>query len=45
MSYAPPVEEQKFLLNHIVRLDELTGGNAFAEASEDETPRQRTIAG
>jgi 3-(methylthio)propanoyl-CoA dehydrogenase len=35
MSYKPPVEEQKFLLRHIVGLDELAGHNAFAEASFD----------
>ena len=35
MSYSPPVEEQKFLLRHIVGIDELSGHNAFAEASSD----------
>jgi alkylation response protein AidB-like acyl-CoA dehydrogenase len=35
MSYSPPVEEQKFLLRHIVGIDELAGHNAFAEASGD----------
>ena len=35
MSYKPPVDEQKFLLAHVVQLDELMGGNAFPEASAD----------
>ena len=35
MTYSPPVEEQKFLLRHIVGMDELAGGNAFAEATPD----------
>jgi alkylation response protein AidB-like acyl-CoA dehydrogenase len=35
MSYVAPVEEQKFVLRHIVGLDELAGHNAFAEASAD----------
>ncbi len=35
MTYAPPVEEQKFLLRHIVGIEELAGHNAFAEASAD----------
>ena len=35
MNYKPPVDEQKFLLSHVVRLAELTSGNAFAEASPD----------
>ncbi|MFN3944570.1 MAG: acyl-CoA dehydrogenase [Allosphingosinicella sp.] len=35
MTYTPPVAEQKFLLRHIVRLDELSGHNAFADASDD----------
>jgi alkylation response protein AidB-like acyl-CoA dehydrogenase len=35
MSYTPPVEEQKFLLRHIVGMDELAGHNAFAEATPD----------
>ena len=35
MTYAPPVAEQRFLLQHIVKLDELTGHNAFAEATPD----------
>ncbi len=35
MSYTAPTHEQKFLLKHIARLDEITGGNAFADASSD----------
>ena len=35
MSYSPPLEEQKFLLRHIVAIDELSGHNAFAEATPD----------
>jgi alkylation response protein AidB-like acyl-CoA dehydrogenase len=35
MSYQAPVEEQKFVLRHIVGLEELAGHNAFAEASAD----------
>ncbi len=35
MTYAPPVEEQKFLIRHIVGMEELAGHNQFAEASSD----------
>ncbi len=35
MTYTPPVEEQRFLLRHIVGIDELAGHNAFAEATPD----------
>ena len=35
MTYTPPVQEQRFLLRHIVRLDEIAGHNAFAEAAPD----------
>ena len=35
MTYAAPVSEQSFLLRHVVRLDELNGHEAFAEASSD----------
>ncbi len=35
MTYTPPVEEQRFLLRHVVGMDELAGHNAFAEASPD----------
>src|SRR4051812_38244093 len=35
MSYQAPVEEQKFVLRHVVGLDELAGHDAFSEASAD----------
>jgi alkylation response protein AidB-like acyl-CoA dehydrogenase len=35
MTYSPPVEEQRFLLRHIVGIDELAGHNVFAEATPD----------
>jgi alkylation response protein AidB-like acyl-CoA dehydrogenase len=35
MTYTPPVEEQKFLLRHIVGIGELAAADAFAEASDD----------
>jgi alkylation response protein AidB-like acyl-CoA dehydrogenase len=35
MSYSPPTTEQKFLLRHIVGMEELAGHNAYAEASAD----------
>src|SRR5262245_55833820 len=35
MTYTPPVAEQRFLLRHIARIDELAGHNAFAEATPD----------
>ena len=35
MTYVPPVREQRFLLRHIVRMDELAGPNAFADATPD----------
>jgi 3-(methylthio)propanoyl-CoA dehydrogenase len=35
MNYSPPIEEQKFLLRHVVRIDELAGHNMFAEAAPD----------
>jgi alkylation response protein AidB-like acyl-CoA dehydrogenase len=35
MTYSPPVEEQKFLIRHVVGMDELAGHNAFALASAD----------
>jgi alkylation response protein AidB-like acyl-CoA dehydrogenase len=34
-TYTPPVTEQKFLLKHVVVMDELAGHNRFAEASAD----------
>jgi alkylation response protein AidB-like acyl-CoA dehydrogenase len=35
MTYTPPVAEQKFLLRHVVGLDELAGHAPFAEATAD----------
>jgi alkylation response protein AidB-like acyl-CoA dehydrogenase len=35
MSYTPPTTEQKFLLKHIVGMDELAGHALFAEATSD----------
>jgi alkylation response protein AidB-like acyl-CoA dehydrogenase len=35
MTYTPPVADQRFVLNHIVRIDELAGHAAFAEATPD----------
>ena len=35
MTYTPPIAEQRFLLEHVVRLSELAGHNAFAEATPD----------
>src|SRR3546814_10729071 len=35
LTYTPPVAEQRFLLRHIVKLDELAGHNAYAEATPD----------
>ncbi|MEO7178510.1 MAG: acyl-CoA dehydrogenase [Allosphingosinicella sp.] len=35
MTYTPPVADQRFVLNHIVRIDELAGHGAFAEATPD----------
>jgi alkylation response protein AidB-like acyl-CoA dehydrogenase len=35
MTYTPPVEEQKFLLRHIVGMAELAAHDAFAEATPD----------
>jgi 3-(methylthio)propanoyl-CoA dehydrogenase len=35
MTYTPPVADQRFVLEHIVRLGELAGHNAFAEATPD----------
>jgi len=35
MTYTPPAEEQKFLLRHIVGMDELASADAFAEATPD----------
>jgi 3-(methylthio)propanoyl-CoA dehydrogenase len=35
MTYSPPIAEQRFLLDHVVKLHELSGHNAFAEATPD----------
>jgi alkylation response protein AidB-like acyl-CoA dehydrogenase len=35
MTYTPPVADQRFVLDHIVGMDELAGHKAFAEASPD----------
>ena len=35
MTYTPPTTEQKFLLKHVVGMDELAGHDRFAEASAD----------
>lgn len=35
MTYKAPVAEQRFLMQHIVRMDELAGPNAFADATPD----------
>ena len=35
MTYTPPVADQKFVLRHVVRMEELAGHSAFADATED----------
>jgi 3-(methylthio)propanoyl-CoA dehydrogenase len=35
MSYAPPVADQRFLLRHVVGIDELAAHETFAEATAD----------
>ena len=35
MTYTPPIAEQRFVLEHVVKLGELAGHNAFAEATPD----------
>jgi hypothetical protein len=35
MTYSPPVDEQRFLLRHVVGIDELAGHNILAEATPD----------
>jgi alkylation response protein AidB-like acyl-CoA dehydrogenase len=35
VTYVAPVHEQRFLLRHIVGIDELAGDNAFADAAPD----------
>jgi hypothetical protein len=31
MTYTPPVAEQRFLIDHIVRMEELASGSGFSE--------------
>ena len=35
MTYVPPIAEQRFLLRHVVRMDELCGPETFADATPD----------
>src|SRR3954453_2912293 len=35
MTYNPPIEEQRFLLRHVVGMEELAGHHQFAEATPD----------
>ncbi|MBA3677310.1 MAG: acyl-CoA dehydrogenase [Sphingosinicella sp.] len=35
MTYTPPVADQSFLLEHVVKIAELSGHNAFADATPD----------
>jgi alkylation response protein AidB-like acyl-CoA dehydrogenase len=35
MTYTPPVADQKFVLAHVVRMEELAGHNQFADATPD----------
>src|SRR3954447_10334902 len=35
MTYNPPIEEQRFLLRHVVGMDALAGHDAFSEATPD----------
>ncbi len=35
MPYTPPIEEQRFILRHIVRMNELAAHDRFAEATDD----------
>src|SRR4051812_20943113 len=35
MTYNPPIEEQRFLLRHVARMEELARHDAFAEATPD----------
>ena len=35
MTYTPPIAEQRFLLRHIVKLDELSGHDAYSEVTPD----------
>ncbi|SMF70343.1 acyl-CoA dehydrogenase [Allosphingosinicella indica] len=35
MTYTPPIAEQRFLIDHVVRLAEVAGPNGFADATPD----------
>jgi alkylation response protein AidB-like acyl-CoA dehydrogenase len=35
LAYTPPTTEQRFVLDHVVRIAELSGHNAFADATPD----------
>ncbi|MFC7499784.1 acyl-CoA dehydrogenase [Enterovirga sp. GCM10030262] len=35
MTYTPPIAEQRFLLTHVVKIDEFAGHEAFAEVTPD----------
>jgi alkylation response protein AidB-like acyl-CoA dehydrogenase len=35
MTYTPPITEQRFLLDHVVQIDELAGHNRFADVTPD----------
>src|SRR3712207_517751 len=35
MTYTPPVADQRFVLEHVARIGEFAGHNAFAEATPD----------
>jgi hypothetical protein len=35
MTYVPPIAEQRFLLRHVVRMEELGGQANFADATPD----------
>jgi hypothetical protein len=35
MTYTAPVAEQRFLLQHVVKFDELAGHNAYSDATPD----------
>ncbi|AYJ85810.1 acyl-CoA dehydrogenase [Sphingomonas paeninsulae] len=35
LAYTPPTIEQRFVLDHVVRIDELAGHNAFSDATAD----------
>ena len=35
MTYSPPIAEQRFVLDHVTRIDELAATTRFAAASPD----------